>query len=85
MGMSDVATAQQALQMSNGDLGIFLCGSPVFLDYADSDGSGHVLLADEASAELTSEEIERLSGPGMEFWVNHPVTGKQVLVLVQVR
>ena len=82
--MSD-AEIIPTLQMSNGDLGVFLCGVPVHLDYADGDGSGEVVLEDESAEEFTADEIRQMGGPGKTFWVEHPVTKKQVTVLVQVR
>jgi hypothetical protein len=75
----------QTLQMTRGDLEDFLCGSPVLLDFADGDGSGQVLLSDDASDEFEDGEIKQLYGSGMDFWVVHPVTARPVRVLVQVR
>ena len=83
--MSDV-DPPQILQMSQGELGIFLCGSPVLLDYADSDGAGQVPIVEDTSENWSADEqIGWLTGAGMEFLVDHPVTGEEIAVLVQVR
>jgi len=76
----------QILQMSPGELGIFLCGSPVRLDYADSDGAGQIAITEDASEDWSADEqIGWLTGAGMEFYIDHPVTGEEITVLVQVR
>jgi len=71
--------------MDRSNLEDFLCGSPILLDFADVDGSGEVMLSDDAGDELSDDDIKQMYGPGMEFWVVHPVTTLPVKVLVQVR
>ncbi len=69
---------------SEPDLAKFLTGEPIVLHYADEGGTGPVSWHDEAASEFTPEMVARLRGPGMSFWVTHPVSGEQVPMTVKV-
>jgi hypothetical protein len=73
------------IEVNESELKDFLAGVEVSKWFVDVDGAGEVVWFDEAAGEFEANEIASLRGEGLTFWVEHPLTGKQVPARVRVR